>query len=175
MEFAESKEQLHEYTFGMVQIAQGSDLIGKTYREANIPQRTHLVVIGYYSLLDELQVNPKAENKIELGDKLLVFGLEQQINDLKVIEAFTQLSIAVDAWRGDDKCFQFRCVLLRIVHHERPPDQRSPSVLLNTCAGAVPSVTENFPVPSNVPTTACGTPASVFESASSCDASTSIR
>jgi voltage-gated potassium channel len=85
MEFAESKEQLHEYTFGMVQIAQGSDLIGKTYREANIPQRTHLVVIGYYSLLDELQVNPKAENKIELGDKLLVFGLEQQINDLKVI------------------------------------------------------------------------------------------
>jgi K+/H+ antiporter YhaU regulatory subunit KhtT len=30
-------------------------------------------------------VNPKAENKIELGDKLLVFGLEQQINDLKVI------------------------------------------------------------------------------------------
>ncbi|MFZ4581762.1 MAG: potassium channel family protein [Paludibacter sp.] len=85
MEFAESKEQLHEYTFGMVQIEHGSDLIGKTYREANIPQRTHLVVIGYYSLQDELQVNPKAENKIELGDKLLVFGLEHQINELKVI------------------------------------------------------------------------------------------
>lgn len=85
MEFAESKEQLHDYKFGLIQIAEGSDLIGKTYREANIPQRTHLVVMGYYSLQDELQVNPKAENKIELGDKLLVFGLEHQINELKVI------------------------------------------------------------------------------------------
>jgi voltage-gated potassium channel len=85
MEFAESKEELHEYKFGLVQIAKGSDLIGKTYREANIPQRTHLVVIGYYSLLDELQVNPKADNSIELGDKLLVFGLEHQINELKTI------------------------------------------------------------------------------------------
>lgn len=85
MEFAESKEELHEYKFGMVQIGEDSDLIGKTYREANIPQRTQLVVIGYYSLLDELQVNPKADNKIELGDKLLVFGLEHQINELKLI------------------------------------------------------------------------------------------
>jgi voltage-gated potassium channel len=85
MEFAESKEELHEYKFGLIQIAQGSDLVGKTYREANIPQRTQLVVIGYYSLMDELQVNPKADNKIELGDKLLVFGLEHQINELKQI------------------------------------------------------------------------------------------
>ncbi len=85
MEFAESKEELHEYKFGLVQIGESSDLVGKTYREANIPQRTQLVVIGYYSLLDELQVNPKADNKIELGDKLLVFGLEHQINELKMI------------------------------------------------------------------------------------------
>lgn len=85
MQFAESKEELHEYKFGLVQIAEGSDLVGKTYRNANIPQRTQLVVIGYYSLNDELQVNPKADNRIELGDKLLVFGLEHQINELKSI------------------------------------------------------------------------------------------
>lgn len=85
MQFAESKEELHEYKFGLVQIAEGSDLVGKTYRNANIPQRTQLVVIGYYSLNDELQVNPKADNHIELGDKLLVFGLEHQINELKSI------------------------------------------------------------------------------------------
>lgn len=85
LEFAESNEELHDYKFGMVQISEGSDLIGKTYRDANIPQRTQLNVIGCYSLLDELQVNPKADNKIEMGDKLLVFGLEDQINKLKHI------------------------------------------------------------------------------------------
>ncbi len=85
MEFAESNEELHNYKFGMIQIGEGSDLIGKTYRDANIPLRTQLNVIGCYSLTDELQVNPKADNKIELGDKLLVFGLEDQINTLKQI------------------------------------------------------------------------------------------
>jgi len=75
----------HDYKFGLVQINSGSDLVGKSYREANIPQRTQLVVIGFYSLSNELQVNPKADNQIQLGDRLLVFGLENQINDLKVI------------------------------------------------------------------------------------------
>jgi voltage-gated potassium channel len=85
LEFAESNEELHDYKFGMVQIGEGSDLIGKSYRDANIPQRTQLNVIGCYSLLDKLQVNPKADNTIEMGDKLLVFGLEDQINKLKQI------------------------------------------------------------------------------------------
>lgn len=85
LEFAENKEELNEYKFGRIQIGESSDLIGKTFREANIPNRTQLNVIGRYSSLDELQVNPKADNKIELGDKLLVFGLENQINILKQI------------------------------------------------------------------------------------------
>ena len=85
IDFAEAKEELKEYKFGLVEIKDTSDLIDKTYREANIPHRTNLVVIGFYSSSNELQVNPTAENIIHLGDKLLVFGNESQINSLKKI------------------------------------------------------------------------------------------
>ncbi len=85
VDFAGAKEELKEYKFGLVEIKSGSDLINKTYREANIPQRTNLVVIGFYSSMSELQVNPKADNVIQFGDKLLVFGNEQQIENLKFI------------------------------------------------------------------------------------------
>jgi len=85
IDFAEAKEELKEYKFGLVEIKDTSDLIDKTYREANIPQRTNLVVIGFYSSNNELQVNPTADNRIQLGDKLLVFGNESQINSLKKI------------------------------------------------------------------------------------------
>jgi len=85
VEFAGVKEELKDYKFGLVEIKSDSDLINKTYREANIPQRTNLVVIGYYSSVSELQVNPKADNVIQLGDKLLVFGNDSQIENLKKI------------------------------------------------------------------------------------------
>jgi voltage-gated potassium channel len=85
VEFAGAREELKEYQFGLVEIKGGSDLINKSYREANIPNRTNLVVIGFYSSLSELQINPKADNIIQLGDKLLVFGNESQIIGLKKI------------------------------------------------------------------------------------------
>ncbi|MEI8087277.1 MAG: potassium channel protein [Paludibacter sp.] len=85
VDFAGTKEELKDYKFGLVEIKTGSDLINKTYREANIPQRTNLVVIGFYSSLSELQVNPKADNIIQFGDRLLVFGNEDQIQNLKEI------------------------------------------------------------------------------------------
>ena len=85
VEFAGAREELKDYKFGMVEIHEGSDLINKTYREANIPQRTNLVVIGFYSSQSELQVNPKADNIIQLDDRLLVFGNEDQIETLKII------------------------------------------------------------------------------------------
>jgi len=90
IDFAEAKEELKEYKFGLVEINDASDLIDKTYREANIPQRTNLVVIGFYSSSNELQVNPTADNRIQLGDKLLVFGNESQINSLKRIALHTK-------------------------------------------------------------------------------------
>ena len=85
VEFTGAKEELKDYKFGLVEIHADSDLINKTYREANIPQRTNLVVIGCYSSSSELQVNPKADNLIQLDDKLLVFGNEDQIVNLKKI------------------------------------------------------------------------------------------
>ena len=85
IDFAGGREELKAYKFGLVEILEGSDLISKTYREANIPQRTNLVVIGFYSSTNELQVNPTADNVIKLGDKLLVFGNEDQIKSLKRI------------------------------------------------------------------------------------------
>jgi voltage-gated potassium channel len=85
VEFAGGREELKDYKFGLVEIKEGSDLNGKTYREANIPQRTNLVVIGFYSTSSELQVNPKADNLIQLDDKLLVFGTDVQIDNLKKI------------------------------------------------------------------------------------------
>jgi voltage-gated potassium channel len=88
VEFAGAKEELKEYKFGLIEIKEGSDLINKTYRDANIPQRTNLVVIGFYSSQSELQVNPKADNLIQLGDRLLVFGNDNQIDNLKKIAKF---------------------------------------------------------------------------------------
>ena len=85
MELTDGKEELRDYKFRLVEIRSGSDLIGKTYREANIPQRTNLVVIGCYSSDSDLQVNPKADDKISLGDRLLVFGKDDEITQLKKI------------------------------------------------------------------------------------------
>lgn len=85
VEFAGGKQELKEFKFGLVEISEGSDLINKTYRDANIPQRTNLNVIGFYSSSSELHVNPKADNIIHLGDKLLVFGKDDQIEKLKNI------------------------------------------------------------------------------------------
>ena len=80
VEFADNKEEMRGYKFKLVEIYEGSDLIGKTYREANIPSRTNLVVIGSYTSSENLQVNPKANDLIHLGDRLLVFGKDEQIN-----------------------------------------------------------------------------------------------
>lgn len=85
VEFAGAKEELKEFHFGLVEIMEGSDLVNKSYREANIPNRTNLVVIGFYSSNSELQINPKADNVIQLGDRLLVFGNDAQIEGLKKI------------------------------------------------------------------------------------------
>lgn len=85
VEFADGKEELKNYHFKLIEIREGSEIIGKTFREANIPQRTNLIVIGRYSPNQELQVNPKADDIINLGDKLLVFGTHEEIQLLRKI------------------------------------------------------------------------------------------
>jgi voltage-gated potassium channel len=85
VEFADGKEELKDYKFKLVEIRPGSDMIGKTYRDANIPQRTNLIVIGCYQSSSNLQVNPKADDVINLGDRLLVFGMDDEITWLRKI------------------------------------------------------------------------------------------
>ena len=85
VEFAGGKEELKDYKFELVEIHEGSDLVGKSFKEANLPQRTNLVVIGYYSMNNDLIINPKADHLIHLGDRLLVFGMEEQVKLLRAI------------------------------------------------------------------------------------------
>jgi voltage-gated potassium channel len=85
VEFADGKEELKNHHFKLVEIRQGSEIIGKTFREANIPQRTNLIVIGRYLPDHQLQVNPKAHDVINLGDQLLVFGTHDEIQMLRRI------------------------------------------------------------------------------------------
>ncbi|MEI7677120.1 MAG: potassium channel protein [Bacteroidales bacterium] len=82
VEFADAQDELKGYKFRLVEIRHHSDLIGKSYREANIPSRTNLVVIGSYDTNDNLQVNPKADDFIQFGDRLLVFGKDDEIKQL---------------------------------------------------------------------------------------------
>ena len=92
-EFVGGTEELKKYKFGLVEIRKDSELVSKTYREANIPQKTNLVVIGYSSRMisedkfvrSDLQVNPTADHIINLGDNLLVFGEDHQISELRKI------------------------------------------------------------------------------------------
>ncbi len=85
VEFAGGKEELKDYKFELVEIHEGSDLVGKTFKQANLPQRTNLVVIGYYSVNNDLKINPKADHLIHLSDRLLVFGMEEQVQLLRAI------------------------------------------------------------------------------------------
>lgn len=85
VEFADGREELRDYKFKLVEIRAGSDMIGKTYRDANIPHRTNLVVLGCYLSSNDLHVNPKADDIIHLGDRLLVFGTDEEITRLRKI------------------------------------------------------------------------------------------
>ena len=85
VEFADGREELKDYKFKLVEIRAGSDMIGKTYRDANIPHRTNLVVLGCYLSSNDLHVNPKANDIIHFGDRLLVFGTDEEIMRLRKI------------------------------------------------------------------------------------------
>jgi voltage-gated potassium channel len=85
VELTDARDELRNFKFRLVEIRAGSELIGKTYREANIPQLTNLVVMGCYLPSGGFQANPKAEDVVHLGDKLLVFGTDEDITRLKKI------------------------------------------------------------------------------------------
>ncbi len=62
----------------------GSELVGSNLREAQIPQRTNLIVIGIEKE-GEVELNPRSHTVLNMGDKLLVLGNSEQIAALKTI------------------------------------------------------------------------------------------
>ncbi len=66
-------------------ISESSALAGKTLREAEIPQKTGLIVIAVRKGEDgdRFVFNPKGATRIEPGDDVIVLGTPDQIDDLK--------------------------------------------------------------------------------------------
>ncbi len=67
-----------------VTIISGSQMEGKTLRDARIPEKVGLVVLAIKKQgNDELHLNPRAEEVLQNGDKMLVMGKTDQIEVLK--------------------------------------------------------------------------------------------
>lgn len=69
-----------------VLINEGSELCNLTLKSANIPTKTGLIVLAI-SKKDEsrLRFNPSSEEKLELGDSMIVLGTEDQVKTLQKI------------------------------------------------------------------------------------------
>ncbi len=69
-----------------VSLCKRSDLLGKTLAEARIPERTGLIVLAVKKRDDEkLRLNPGPQERLEEGDKMLVLGMEEQVDKLRKI------------------------------------------------------------------------------------------
>lgn len=67
-----------------VQLCERSDLPGKTLKEARIPERTGLIVLAIKKQDEEiLRFNPGPQEKLEAADKMLVLGMEEQVDKLR--------------------------------------------------------------------------------------------
>ncbi len=75
---------LEGLNFASVPLNKGSELVGSNLREAKIPQRTNLIVIGIEKE-GEVELNPRSHTILNMGDKLLVLGNSEQIAALKTI------------------------------------------------------------------------------------------
>ncbi len=69
-----------------VVISQNSNLINKTLRQAQIPQKTGLIVLSIKKQgSDKLSFNPSSDEVLKQGDIMIVLGKEEQVNELKKI------------------------------------------------------------------------------------------
>lgn len=75
---------LEGLNFAAVELRETSELIGNNLREAQIPQRTNLIVIGIEKD-GKMELNPRSHTILNRGDKLLVLGDQDQIQSLKEI------------------------------------------------------------------------------------------
>ena len=68
----------------MVRIKEGSELAGNTLRNAQLPQRTGLIVIALRSSLEgRLLYNPGSNTTMAVGDSLIVLGQPDQVEKLR--------------------------------------------------------------------------------------------
>lgn len=75
---------LEDLNFASVEILANSSIANSNLREARLPERANLVVIGIEKS-GELQLNPRSHTILHPGDKLLVLGSSEQLENLKVI------------------------------------------------------------------------------------------
>lgn len=67
-----------------VEICKDGEIVGKTLKEAKIPERTGLVVLAIQKKGEKnLMVNPSSDEILKVGDVLIVLGQEEQINQLR--------------------------------------------------------------------------------------------
>ncbi len=67
-----------------VEICDGGEILGKTLKEARIPERTGLVVLAIQKKGErDLMLNPSSDEMLNLGDVLIVLGQEEQIKQLR--------------------------------------------------------------------------------------------
>ncbi len=79
-------QALENLQFALVELREESELVGSNLREAKIPQRTNLIVIGIEKG-DDMELNPMSHTILNKGDKLLVLGNNDQINSLKKLSS----------------------------------------------------------------------------------------
>ena len=63
-----------------------SHLVGRTLRDARIPQETGLIVIALRKQKDEthrFMFNPGADTRLETGDEMIVLGKHDQVVQLR--------------------------------------------------------------------------------------------
>lgn len=69
-----------------VTIFKNSTLINKQLREAQIPQKTGLIVLAMKkNNSDKLSFNPSSDELLEEGDTMVVLGTEEKVNTLRAI------------------------------------------------------------------------------------------
>jgi voltage-gated potassium channel len=67
-----------------VEICKDGEIVGKTLKEAKIPERTGLVVLAIQKKGEKnLMLNPSSDEMLKVGDVLIVLGQEGQINQLR--------------------------------------------------------------------------------------------
>lgn len=82
VDIVSKKSQLDGLRLEFIMINERSELHNTTLREARIPQKTNLVVIGVEKE-DDFKLNPMSNTLLTSGSKLLVMGKEEQIEKLK--------------------------------------------------------------------------------------------